>query len=242
MTENIALHKKSSDCGDSATKKQNCQTRNSTKPQRSCCLFERSSGNLVNLRYDSKVLEEYYQECSLLHAVNKFRFSSIFSIVISIVWIIYFVIKLEHYICHVAILASAVVLFAVILGLTFADAFFKKWHTWLYLILGVLLALYSLASFFTNAPSVSLIFNLFLNIQTTLLLYTMVPIRLWQAIVISAFLSVVFVILIAVHYGLMSWRLLTVLVLLEFVAHEVGLVHHLLSQVRVYCLGYTALD
>ncbi|CAL8091244.1 unnamed protein product [Calicophoron daubneyi] len=209
-------------------------------------LFERSSGGILNLTFDSNLLESYYQECSFSRATCRFRFGSLYASLAYIAWIIYF--SIERPFCweyYISGLAFGVALSMSCYVTSFIKKFFKKYHLWICGIYSGISGILVLLPFISSVPPVSLAFHLNGAVQLVLLTYTMLPLRLWQLLLICGPLSVSQVVLASCRYGYIGWFAILIHIVGHLCAHFIGIILHLMFQVwrrsTFLRLGYNAL-
>ncbi|KER31546.1 hypothetical protein T265_02194 [Opisthorchis viverrini] len=209
-------------------------------------LFDRCSGGIFNLRFDSEILESFYSECSLPRAVGRFRFGTAFMTLGCLVWLLYSaVMRFPRWECYIGGLLCGILLSASCFGISFVKAFFKRHFLWISAIYSCLCSLLALLPFTLRSPPLSLAFNLSIATQLIVLLYTMIPLRLWQLLLVCGPLSLIQIILASARYGSIGASVIFLHIVAHVYVHTIGLILHLMSQVwrrsTFLHLGYNAL-
>nr|CUU99763.1 hypothetical transcript [Hymenolepis microstoma] len=209
-------------------------------------LFERCSGGVLNLRFDSTVLESYYTLCSFPHSLSRFRIAVSYFALVCATWMVFFAVTgTEQWAVYVAGTAIGLIVAIILLILTCSKVIFEKNFLVLYIILALFFSLLFLLAFVPSTVGVSSAFNSSLIVQLLLTLYINIPLRLWQVILIGGPVSLIHTILSCTVCGKINARLVCIYVLLHCCTHMVGFVQHILSQVRrrstFMRLGHSAL-
>ncbi|VDD84042.1 unnamed protein product [Mesocestoides corti] len=209
-------------------------------------LFERCSGGVLNLRFDSSVLESYYTLCSFPHSLSRFRIAVSYFALVCAAWLIFFATAgTEQWMIYVAGAAAGLVVAIVLFGLTCSRVIFEKNFLVLYIILALFFSLLFLLAFVPPTVGVSSAFNASLIVQLLLVIYINIPLRLWQVILICGPVSIIHVILSCTVCGRINARLICIYILLHLCTHMIGFAQHILSQVRrrstFMRLGHSAL-
>ncbi|CAH8562594.1 unnamed protein product [Schistosoma curassoni] len=209
-------------------------------------LFERCSGGILNLKFDSEVLESFYYKCTYPSSRGRFRFGTVLTAFLSVAWLMYFSI-LQHPSCLIYRVGFSL---GVVISLTyFLMSFFDKLfrsrailisvsHAWISCLLGLL-------AFTPPEPGATLAFNLSLILQLILITYTMAPLRLWQLLAICGPVSVLQIVLASVRYDRVPGWFILLFFVGHFSVHLIGINLHLMSQVwrrsTFLRMGYNAL-
>nr|CDS15990.1 adenylate cyclase type IX [Echinococcus granulosus] len=209
-------------------------------------LFERCSGGVLNLRFDSTVLESYYTLCSFPHSLSRFRIAVSYFALVCATWMIFFFTSgTEQWMIYVAGAGTGLIVAIVLFALTCSKAVFEKNFLVLYIILALFFSLLFLLAFVPPTVGVSSAFNASLIVQLLLIIYINIPLRLWQVILICGPVSIIHVVLSCTVCGKINSRLTCIYVLLHCCIHMIGFVQHILSQVRrrstFMRLGHSAL-
>ncbi|KAF8571918.1 hypothetical protein P879_00741 [Paragonimus westermani] len=209
-------------------------------------LFERCTGGFLNSKFDSDLLESFYSECSFPRATGRFRFGTVFIAFACVIWLLYFcILQLSQWEYYLYGLICGVVLSAGFFGVSYAGAFFKTNFLWISGLYASVFSLLALLPFAIKFPSVTLAFNLSISVQLVVLIYTMIPLRLWQLLLICGPLSLVQIILAGTRYGSIGAANVFLHVVAHIFVHIIGVILHLMSQVwrrsTFLRLGYSAL-
>ncbi|VDM17983.1 unnamed protein product [Hydatigera taeniaeformis] len=209
-------------------------------------LFERCSGGVLNLRFDSTVLESYYTLCSFPHSLSRFRIAVSYFALVCGTWMIFFATSgTEQWMVYVAGAATGLMVAIVLFVLTCSKVIFEKNFLVLYIILALFFSLLFLLAFVPSTVGVSSAFNASLIVQLLLTIYINIPLRLWQVMLICGPVSVLHVVLSCTVCGKINSRLTCIYIILHCCIHMVGFVQHILSQVRrrstFMRLGHSAL-
>ncbi|KAL5961566.1 Adenylate cyclase type 2, partial [Taenia solium] len=209
-------------------------------------LFERCSGGVLNLRFDSTVLESYYTLCSFPHSLSRFRIAVSYFALVCATWMIFFATSgTEQWMIYVAGTATGLVVAIVLFALTCSKVIFEKNFLVLYIILALFFSLLFLLAFVPSTVGVSSAFNASLIVQLLLTIYINIPLRLWQVMLICGPVSIMHVVLSCTVCGKINSRLTCIYIILHCCIHMIGFVQHILSQVRrrstFMRLGHSAL-
>ncbi|VDK34642.1 unnamed protein product [Taenia asiatica] len=209
-------------------------------------LFERCSGGVLNLRFDSTVLESYYTLCSFPHSLSRFRIAVSYFALVCATWMIFFATSgTEQWMIYVAGAATGLVVAIVLFVLTCSKVIFEKNFLVLYIILALFFSLLFLLAFVPSTVGVSSAFNASLIVQLLLTIYINIPLRLWQVMLICGPVSIMHVVLSCTVCGRINSRLTCIYIILHCCIHMIGFVQHILSQVRrrstFMRLGHSAL-
>lgn len=195
-------------------------------------LFERCSGGVLNLRFDSTVLESYYTLCSFPHSLSRFRIAVSYFALVCATWMIFFAIAgTEQWAVYVAGTATGLIVAIILFGITCSKVIFEKNFLILYIILALFFSLLFLLAFVPSTVGVSSAFNASLIVQFLLILYINIPLRLWQVILIGGPVSLIHITLSCTVCGVINARLICIYILLHCCTHMIGFVQHILSQV-----------
>ena len=198
-------------------------------------LFDRCSGGILNLRFDSELLESFYSECSFPRAVGRFRFGTAFIVFDCLVWLLYsLIMRYPRWECYLGGLLFVILISTICFILSFVKTFFKRHFVWISAIYSCLCSLLALLPFALYSPPLSLVFNLSITVQLVVLLYTMIPLRLWQLLLVSGPLSLIQIVLASTRYGTIGASVIFLHVVAHLYVHTIGLILHLMSQVSHY--------
>ncbi|TPP62566.1 Adenylate cyclase type 9 [Fasciola gigantica] len=208
-------------------------------------LFERCSGGILNLRFDSDIFESFYSDCSFPRTRDRFRFGTVAAAIVCGIWLVYFAVLRPHlwysYVTGLGVCGIISILFCAI---SFA-AFFKKRCLWISGAYAFVSSMFVLLPYIPRVSPVSLTFNLSIVIQLILLTYIMNPLRLWQQLLVCGPLSLLQIILSATRFGAIGGSAVSIHVVAHLCVHSIGIVLHLMSQVwrrsTFLRLGYNAL-
>ena len=195
-------------------------------------LFERCSGGVLNLRFESTVLESYYTLCSFPHSLSRFRIAVSYFALVCATWMTFFLaVGTEQWIIYVTGASAGLIVSVVLFGLTCSKVIFEKNFLVLYITLALFFSLLFLLAFVPSTVGVSSAFNASLIVQLLLMIYINIPLRLWQVILICGPVSIIHVILSCTVCGSISAKLTYIYIILHCCVHMVGFVQHILSQV-----------
>lgn len=195
-------------------------------------LFERCSGGVLNLRFDSAVLESHYTLCSLPHSLSRFRVAVSYFALVCTTWMIFFAVAgTEQWMIYVAGAATGLIVAIILFGLTCSKIIFEKNFLVLYIILALFFSLLFLLAFVPSTVGVSSAFNASLIVQMLLIIYINIPLRLWQVILIAGPVSLIHIILSCTVCGKVNAGLICIYILLHCCTHMIGFVQNILSQV-----------
>ena len=175
--------------------------------RRSClpALFERSRTGTLNPSFDSLVLEQHFQECFFPQHRSKFRSALVYVVLSCIVWIVFFaVIRSEsnYWVAHVAGACSIIVVSAMFFTLTMFDIYSRHYMkasvVYALLLCTVFLLRYAYVDF-SSPDSTNLAMSSIGSfcglIQIILLLYNLLPLPFYLAILLSLTFSIVYEVL-----------------------------------------------
>ncbi|KAK4470787.1 hypothetical protein MN116_005647 [Schistosoma mekongi] len=208
-------------------------------------LFERCSGGILNLKFDSEVLESFYYKCTYPSSRGRFRFGAAFTTFLSIAWLVYFSVLQPSCLMYRVGFSLGVIISIAYFVTSFIDRLFRSRailisgsHAWISCFLGLL-------AFAPSEPGATLAFNLSLILQLVLITYTMVPLRLWQLLAICGPVSILQIILASMRYGQVPGWFVLLIFVGHLCVHLIGINLHLMSQVwrrsTFLRMGYNAL-
>nr|CAH8853794.1 unnamed protein product [Trichobilharzia regenti] len=209
-------------------------------------LFERCSGGILNLKFDSDVLESFYYKCSYPSAKGRFRFGTAFSTFLSVVWLIYFsIVQPPSYLMYINGFTLGAVVSIAYFIMSFVDRIFRARAMCICSSHACIICLLSLFTFVPPEPGATLAFNLSLVLQLVLITYTMAPLRLWQLLALCGPVSILQIILASVRYGQVPGWFVLIFFVGHLCVHLIGINLHLMSQVwrrsTFLRMGYNAL-
>lgn len=194
-------------------------------------LFERCSGGILNLRFDSDILESFYSDCSFPRTRGRFRFGAVAEAIVCGIWLIYFaVLRPKLWPFYVIGLTVCGIISLIFCAVSFAT-FFKKYCLCISGAYAFASSVFVLLPYIPKIPPVSLTYNLSIVIQLILFTYTMNPLRLWQQLLVCGPLSLLHVILSATRFGSVGGSTVFIHVTAHLCVHSIGIVLHLMSQV-----------
>ncbi len=195
-------------------------------------LFERCSGGVLNLRFDSPVLEGYYTLCSFPHSLFRFRIAVSYFALVCAAWMIFFAVAgTEQWMVYVSGAAIGLVIAVILFGLTCLKLVFEKNCLVFYIIVSLFFSLLFLLPFIPSTTGASSAFNASLIVQLLLMIYINIPLRLWQVILIGGPVSIIHIILSCTVGGSANPRLACIYILMHCCVHMIGFIQHILSQV-----------
>ncbi|XP_045115025.1 adenylate cyclase type 9-like isoform X1 [Portunus trituberculatus] len=174
-----------------------------SRRRRSCCplLFERAASTWWDPKFDSNILEEQYQQSSHATLTLRFQYALLYILVNSLVWAIYWASIRTH---HWPTCLSVALTFAVV-------AFFQLIYTrtksytshqlLVSVVMSVSLILASLLPYSLHQPSSALprvgpdltaVGMFAICIEVLLLIYTVIPLPLYMALIITTLYSITF--------------------------------------------------
>lgn len=195
-------------------------------------LFERCSGGLLNLRFDSSVLESYYNRCSFPHSLFRFRVAVSYFALVCFAWLIFFIFAgAEQWISYVSGAAIGLVVAIILFSLTCSKILFENNFLIFYVFVSLFFSLLFLLPFVPAVVGVSSAFNSSIVVQLLLNIYINIPLRLWQVILMCGPVSVIHIVLSYTVGGTANPRLICIYVLMHCCVHLIGFLQHILSQV-----------
>ncbi|KAG4067085.1 hypothetical protein HA402_000076 [Bradysia odoriphaga] len=219
-----------------------------TGRRHSCCsvmlpvAFERAaSKSWLDPCFDSAVLEGQYQASVFPQIRLRFRFALLYILLCSLVWMIYFLTESgpDHHRYPIAgSIGLLTVLTGVLLWLTYST-FYRAHPTAVSACTAVALCVTSLCFLTLTSDAFSPLGHFAICVEIVLLIYTVIPLHLWQNIGIAATYSIAFEILthlLGNNYYFSTkpvgfcYKILVVRILLQVSVHLVG-VHVLVMNV-----------
>lgn len=195
-------------------------------------LFERISKKWWNPQFDSKKLEELYQKIFFPKTKKLFRYALIYIGFACIAWCIFFALmKQIHWVSFLSGAAALLVLCILVLLFTFS-AVYEKFQIQCSIFLSLLACIFCLLSFIFVNADVSAVGIFCGTIEILLLMYTVIPLPLYIAIIIGGLYSLTFEVLSGFLSSMSGINYIIPRVLLHICIHVVGIHIFCMSQAR----------
>lgn len=194
--------------------------------------FERAASSWWNPCFDSDILEEQYRKNYYKTTRRRFQFSLLYIIVACISWVIYFgALQLDNWVMYLsgAVACCIVTLIAVILTFT---PVYPKFSLPIAVLLSLIVCSFLLlsAQTFTDAD-LSPVAGFTGSAEILILMYTLIPLPLFVAVIIGLLHSAVFEVL-SVVSGLSTVNFVPARILLHLGIHLIGIHIYYISQAR----------
>ena len=204
--------------------------------RRGCCqlprVFERMSSKWWSPQFDSTILEEQLDKIFMPQTRRRFQFALVYFIIACIAWCVFFgLMRQTQWVAFLAGTATLLVMCVVALGFTFTPAY-ERLQLYFAIAVSVMLCLFCLLNFVFVRADISVVGTFTGTIEIILMMYTVIPLPLYGALIIGGLYSVLFELLTGLLTDMTAANYIVARALMHLCLHLLGVHIYFMTQAR----------